>query len=1195
MPEALDLVDSEPTQVLVLEHVPGLSLGAVLQSGALSSADFLTIAIQLAEVVGRIHAQRLIHRDIHPGNILIDPTTLHAHLIDFGLTRPLGTTSGELVLSGSGTYHYISPEQTGRMGRGVDPRSDLYSLGATLYFALTGRPPFEGADALALIHAHLAKLPLPAIVLRPALPSTFSRIVAKLLQKAPEDRYQTAHALHRDLCECRDQLRRNGAVDSEFPLASADVPYRPLFSKRIYGREPELRVVRDALASAAQGTPTVLVLRGVPGIGKSALIQELRMPLAGLGGYLAHGKFDLYRRDLPYAGFIQALGSFAEQILAESDARLAHWRECLTRATGAIARVIADLVPDLGLVLGDVSPVPTLGPAETRARLALAVQRLVRAAATREHPLVLFFDDLQWSDAGSRALLEELLLEPQPCALLVLLTYRDTEVSPGHPVAKLLDTLRASGTQLHEVALAPLGEDACAQMLADALGHTPERTRSLAACVARKTGNAPLLIQQFVTHMYDIGLIHFEADAGWTWDDQRLLGVDIPDDAVALMTCKIERLAPAVASVLELASCAGDTFHLEMLSELTDRPRSELESALFALCDEGLIVPVAAGFRFAHDRIREAAQSLLSGEERLRLHREAARWLLERVHEKQLPERSFEIADHLALVTDRLDEGERLPAVQLLQLAGQRALASGAPDTARRYLDLARPLFRADDWAARAAVGFDLFLRSAESAFQLADHDATLQLLDVLDAQALTRVQSAMVAALRIRAYTFRDGGPSAYARIPEIYRRFGLPAPVRPSWLLTRLIVAYMDWTLRGPLDESTFRPATGLAEDMIVRGLLATASAHAYTLASIRVSAIGAGMGCVLFRKHGYHVALDIALAGYAACRSAFLRDLAGADRYAEAALAWSSRWPQTAHKVDHIAFAAVYAWTRPRKSVLEPLRRVAEIGREQGDASFVVYALLCRAMYAGLCGEPLDAVRENFQLLERQYVAHGDSVARPYLAAIALLTDGQSEKNLQHSIAAIDARVADARSSKMSAWALWLQVLCMLGQHQAVHARASAAWSWAFEIGSMLSQLADYLFFWGISASELATGAPLRERLRYRRVLQRCLRQLRIWARHGPDFVHMVEALEAERARLRGDVQGALARYAQISDAAAQRGYVHHAALLQERRARLLSQLRRDFEARGVLQRAAALYGEWGARAKAEELRRLAASNV
>jgi hypothetical protein len=238
------------------------------------------------------------------------------------------------------------------MNRGIDSRSDLYSLGATLYFALTGRAPFEGDDALALIHAHLAKLPVAAIQLRPSIPPTFSRIVAKLLQKTPEDRYQTAHALQRDLCECRDQLQRSGVIENDFPLGSADVPYRPLFSKRIYGRESELAAVRDALARAAQGQPTVLVLRGVPGIGKSALIHELRVPLASQGGYLAHGKFDLYRRDLPYAGFIQALGSFAEQILAESDARLAYWRERFRGAVGAITRVVADLDDQGVRVLG---------------------------------------------------------------------------------------------------------------------------------------------------------------------------------------------------------------------------------------------------------------------------------------------------------------------------------------------------------------------------------------------------------------------------------------------------------------------------------------------------------------------------------------------------------------------------------------------------------------------------------------------------------------------------------------------------------------------------------------------------------------------------------------------------------------------------------------------------------------------------
>jgi hypothetical protein len=344
-------------------------------------------------------------------------------------------------------------------------------------------------------------------------------------------------------------------------------------------------------------------------------------------------------------------------------------------------------------------------------------------------------------------------------------------------------------------------------------------------------------------------------------------------------------------------------------------------------------------------------------------------------------------------------------------------------------------------------------------------------------------------------------------------------------------------------------------------------------------------------VFRRHGYFVALDVALAGYAACRSAFLGHLRGAERYAEAALAWSSRWPQTAHKVEHIVFAAIYAWTRPRRSVLEPLRRVAEVGREQGDMPAVTYALLCRAMYSGLSGEPLAKVREDFQLLARQYARHADSVASPYLDALDLLMHPHGEADAQRRIEDIDRRVK-GQGSKMSAWVLWLEVLSVLGHHEAVHARASEAWSWAFEIGGMLSQVADYMFFWGIAAAELAGQAPLRERLRYRAVLRRSLRQLRIWARDGPDFVHMVKALEAERARLRGDAQGALASYAQTSESAAQRGYVHHAALLHERRGRLLARLRRDFEAGSAFARAASLYEEWGAGAKTDELRRLSA---
>jgi hypothetical protein len=1202
IPVAVELLREDTRPIVVLEQAAGIVLEDWVATALPPPDAFLEVAIQLADALARVHEKRLIHCDVTPQNVVVDPGNLSTCLLDFSLARRLGSGIELRAIDAegqtpAGTLSYIAPEQTGRMDRGVDSRSDLYGLGGTLYHALTGRSPFDSDDPLTLIHAHMARLPIPPLELRPELPATLSRIVVKLLQKAPEARYQTARALHHDLCECREQLRRRAHIDAHFALGSADAPYRPLFSKKLYGREREVERLLDSYRDAAQGRTRAVWLTGPPGVGKSALAHELRVPLAGGDGYVAHGKFDLYRREIPYLGFVQAFESLTQQILTESDARLAEWRKQLGSALGPSAGVLIQWIPDLAIVLGDVPPVPKLGPGETRARLGLAVERFIQALALREHPLVLFLDDLQWADPGSRDLLQELLTSVRDCALLVLGSYRDTEVDAAHPLSRLIRELEQRGVASIELELAPLSNDACTGMLAEALGRTIEETRPLAACVARKTASTPLLIQQFVSHMYDLGLICFRLPEGWSWDDGALAAAEIPEDAVGLMTAKIARLAPGIAEVVQLASCVGDSFDLDTLRELSDRPRDALESALFALCDEGLIAPSHHGFRFGHDRIREAAQTLLSGAERSRVHLKAARLLLERMPADTLAERSLEIADHFNGVESALPEEDRWRALEANDRAGRRALGAGAAATARRYFASARALCREGDWETERTTLFQLHLSYADTARQEEDFALAVELLEVLELRAATPLERAWAASQRIVIETVRRGHDAALPLALQTFRRFGRSWPASPSRLRTCLEVWRTDRCLRGPLADELFRLVRREdVEHTLPLLILILAAGPAIAESSgVRLICITAGFALRLMHRHGYVQGPGMALASYAAYRMALTGDARDLERCAKAALDWSARAPSPlySHRVEHIVHTFVYGWTRPRLDMREPLLRVAEQAREAGDTEYEPRALAQRAFHGACAGIPLPALAEELEALVAE-TARQRSIHEAYvplvLRAIALVS--RSPRRTAADVREVAQLCAEADASyhaRMFALVFVLGVACVLRQNAAAHVLAERTERWVHESGgSPMSTRADFAFFRGIAAAGLAADATRVDRRRLRRVLARCHRDLATWARCGPDFVHMAQALEAERQRLHRQTERALRSYAQAAERAARQGYRHHAALMHERRAELLLDQRRETEARGALERASGLYEEWGALAKAEALR-------
>ncbi|TAK75810.1 MAG: hypothetical protein EPO11_05030, partial [Gammaproteobacteria bacterium] len=453
---AVKALETDGNQLfLITEEFGTGSLQQILLQRNLTVEEFLLMALRITEALEKLHQHTIIHKDINPTNILWDEATSQAKIIDFGaattLSREVAEISNPHLMQG-GTLYYISPEQTGRMNRGMDYRTDYYSLGVTFYQMVTGVLPFTSDDLGELIHAHIAKMPTPPQEVNTAIPPIISDIIMKLLAKTVEERYQSTYGLKADLRQCLEQLQQTDTINP-FPLGLKDVSSRFQLSEKLYGREKELKLLFDACYRASQGPAELMLVTGYPGIGKSALVHELYKPLLEKKGYFIAGKFDPFKRNIPYTALAQAIDAMVKQMLLENELQISLWRDRIQKAVESNGQVAIEIVPLLTEIIGEQPPVPALGSSETQHRFHLVFQRLIQALATPEHPLVIFLDDCQWADIPSIQLLEMLLSHPESHHFLILLTYRENEVDANHILTLALNKLKKIGLMIEPMVL----------------------------------------------------------------------------------------------------------------------------------------------------------------------------------------------------------------------------------------------------------------------------------------------------------------------------------------------------------------------------------------------------------------------------------------------------------------------------------------------------------------------------------------------------------------------------------------------------------------------------------------------------------------------------------------------------------------------------------------------------------------------
>src|SRR5882672_880206 len=781
----LELVRDRGRIRLVLEDTRGEPLDRLL-GAPMEVRSFLRLAIAVAAALTQVHRRGLVHKDIKPANILVDAASGGVWLTGFGIASRLRRErqSPAPPESIAGTLAYMAPEQTGRMNRSIDARSDLYALGVTLYQMLTGSLPFTAVDPMEWVHCHIARKPVPPRERLETVPAVVSALILKLLAKSAEERYQTAAGLEHDLRRCLAAWEAQHRIDA-FPLGQQDASDRLLIPEKLYGREREIEALLAAFDRVVtSGRPELVLVSGYSGIGKSAVVNELHKALVPPRGLFASGKFEQYKRDIPYATLVQAFQSLVRPLLSKSDAELSSWREALVEALGANGRLMVDLVPELKLVVGEPPPVPELPPQQAQARFQLVFRRFIGVFARREHPLALFLDDLQWLDAATLDLLEDLLTQADVRHLLLIGAYRDNEVDAAHPLMHRLEAIRNQGGKIEGITLAPFAPEQLGQLIADALHCEPEDAVLLTRLVHEKTAGNPFFVIQFLHALAEEHLLSFDhASSRWTWDLSRIQTKGYTDNVVDFMVGRLNRLPVGTQKALQQLACIGNSAEFTLLAIIHQDSKGCMDGDLWEAVRTGLVFRSDGGYRFLHDRVQEAAYSLIPEDLRPASHLRIGRLLAAQTPPGQRDESIFEIVNQLnrgaTLITAR-EEREQLAEFNLI--AGRRAKASTAYASALAYLTAGAALLPEDAWELRHELCFALELGRGECEFLIGVQAQAEQHLAALSARAANTAERASVACLRIDLYATLAQSSRAMAVGLDYLRHLGIDWSPHPT-----------------------------------------------------------------------------------------------------------------------------------------------------------------------------------------------------------------------------------------------------------------------------------------------------------------------------------------------------------------------------------------------------------------------------
>ncbi|ADO75743.1 trifunctional serine/threonine-protein kinase/ATP-binding protein/sensor histidine kinase [Stigmatella aurantiaca] len=1221
--EALGWVQQHGRPALVLEDFGGVPLSARAALGRMALESFLPLAAQLAGTLEQMHAQGVIHKELHPGNILVHPRSGDARMTGLGIASqvPRENQAAAPPPLIEGTLAYMSPEQTGRMNRAIDYRTDFYSLGVTFYEVLTGRLPFTSTDPMELVYCHIAQEPVPPHVLRGDIPLPLSHLVMKLLAKTAEERYQSAHGLRVDLETCLARWREAGELGG-FRPGEQDIPDRLQMPPRLYGRSTEQRALLDAFARMGEGAKELVLVSGYSGTGKSSLMNELHQPVVHRNGYFLSGKFEQFKEGPPYKSLLQAFQQLIRHLLAEGEARLASWKAQLLEGLGASAEVIADVLPEVSLIIGLQPSLPPLAPVEARNRFRQAVQRFLQVFAKREHPLVIALDDLQWADLASLDLLQFLVSNADLRYLLLVGTYRDNEVDASHPLMHLVAEVQKCKTRVTSLRLSPLSVQELARWMAETLSCTQEETEPLALLLHQKTHGNPFFVLEFLKALHQDGLLRFDRDChGWTWDLNELRAVQITDNVVDLLVGKLQKLLPQTQAVLRLAACIGNRFDSSLLAIAYERTSRETAQALWEAVQEGLILPldqsyrllegpapgqegpreedIAVHYEFLHDRVQQAAYLLIEAPRRAQVHLAIGRLMRQHLPPSRLDEQLFGVVNHLnAGAALMVCDEERRQVAELNLAAGRKAKAASAYESARSYLTVAASLLGEAAWEQHHGLAYAIHLELAQCEYlttRFHDADRRFELLLEKARTATHRVQIYIAQAVQYLHLTKYEQAVETSVLALQL---LGIQLTAHPSQPEVLWQLARVRWQLHNRSTEDLLnQPGQVPPEMREAMNLLSSLWFPAFVLKRQSLVELLVLKMMDISLSYGNSEISSFAYACYGLLSSSAFRDPKAGVKYGRIALALVRRFDDASVTCKTLFILACYfnGYAAHIRDNVELLDEAMQSSREAGNLVHLGYCMdLKLYTLCGLLDTPIAETAEE----ARRYLEFGRRTDEVKIVEAALVAQRWA-RDLQ----VLEPEVLGSRAHSLEPdepisedmerglhYLLQLQVGFLFGRHEEVVELGVRLESPLYK--AMLEPSASFVhfhaFYCGLSALSLVSGAQGEAKRFYLKRIDRARRTLKRWALHSPrNTGHKSLLLQAELARLEGNPGEAARRYDEAIQAAREHEYMHDMAIACERAAAFYLERGRDNLAASYLQDARFGYLTWGATSKVRAL--------
>lgn len=1218
VPKAYSLERYQNSLVIIFEDCNGESLRIFLASQKFTLEEFLSIAIKITKALGQIHQHSIIHKDINPSNIIINPETGLVQIIDFGISTVLSrenpTIKNPNILEG--TLAYISPEQTGRMNRAIDYRTDFYSLGVTFYELLTGQLPCDYSDAMELVHCHIAKQAIPPHEIDAQIPKPVSNIVMKLLAKTAEERYQSAWGIVADLEECRQQLHAKGEI-VDFAIAQKDITDKFQIPQKLYGREREVETLLSAFERVSNGTTEIMLVSGYSGIGKSALVQEVYKPITKARGYFIAGKFDQFQRNIPYSAIVKAFQSLVKQLLTESETQLAAWKEKLLTAFGDNGQIVIDVIPDVELIVGKQQPVQELGATEVQNRFNLVFQKFIRVFCSVEHPLVIFLDDLQWADSATLKLLQVMMADEETKYLFLIGAYRDNEVNPTHPLIMTLEGLQNQGAIINQITLTPLDIEHIAKLIADTVRMDRGSVMLLAELVVGKTQGNPFFVNQFLRTLYEENLLNFNLlQRSWDWNISEIEAVGITDNVVELMVGKLRKMPNLTQQVLRLAACVGNSFDLNTISIVNEKSTSETFQELLPAIQDGLILAtselgatekeivnsplVITNYKFLHDRVQQAAYTLIEKTSKKIVHLQIGRLLWQNISTDMRTEEIFAIVDHLNLGIEGVsDKSEQTEIAKLNLTAGQKAKAATAYAAATEYLQAGLELLVKDSWTHDYELTLALHTEAAEAAFLSGDFDQMKRFVEIVQNHAKTLLDKVKVYEVQMQAYVSQNKLIDAVNTALQAVKLLGVEFPQAPKPSDVEQALGETAVILNGKrIEELIDLPQMSDPYKLAAMRLLSSIFAATY-IAAPELLPLTVCKQVDLSVQYGNASVSPFAYANYGLLLCGVVGDIDSGYQFGQLAVNLLSKLnaPEIKAKTVLVVNIFIRHWKEHLKETLEPLLSVYSSGMETGDLEWAAFGLMMYSYFAYFTGKELT-------VLEREMATYRDAAhqikqqtALNYIetyrqATLNLL--GKSENPSLLKGEACDEEIKlllhqQANDKTGVAYIYWNKFLLSYwfeNYSEAIENTTIAEKYLDVLLGLPLVPL--FHFYDSLVWLAVYSDTPQSEQQSILDRVQANQEKMQKWAHHAPmNYLHKFYLVEAEWYRVLGEKVEAMEMYDKAISLAKENKYIHEEALAYELAAKFYLSWEKETIAQVYMQNAHYSYQLWGAIAKVEDL--------